>query len=88
MLDCTEKIYDPVLGPFRGINPASTPWIGDIDQDNQLDVLFTYMCDTISCLSFHGIRILRKELPVAASNISWSSYMGNRHDGKYAMLMP
>ena len=72
-----------LLGPFKGINAAATPWIGDLDGDNLLDLAYSYMIDTVQYLPFNGMRMLRQEFDIPVNDrIKWGSYMGNAYDGR------
>ncbi|MGR3810519.1 hypothetical protein [Jiulongibacter sp. NS-SX5] len=63
---------------------ASTPWIGDIDQDGKLDIIYSGSPSIIS--EFPGytafqkpqkyLGIYRRDLEYPADKIRWSSYMG------------
>jgi len=83
MINFNESSYYRLIGPLKGINPASTPWIGDIDKDQKMDVIYPYMCDTVSYIPFNGMKIIRKELPFPTKKLVWSSYMGSRYNGIY-----
>ena len=73
-----------LMGPFIGANPAATPWIGDLDDDNKLDVVYSYMHDPQSYRPFNGMKLLRKEFNLpAGGNISWGSYMGTDYTGVF-----
>ena len=78
----SDRVYT-LLGPFKGINAAATPWIGDLDRDNQLDVVYSYMIDTTSYLPFNGMIVRRREFDFQVNDhIAWGSYMGSEFDGK------
>nr|WKN36251.1 PQQ-binding-like beta-propeller repeat protein [Tunicatimonas sp. TK19036] len=77
-----KKSRHTLLGPFVGVNPASTPWIGDLDGDSQLDILYAYMADTLHYLPFNGMKLLRKEIDVDPLNVHWGGYMGTHGNGK------
>jgi hypothetical protein len=67
-----------LLGPFKGANPAATPWIGDLDHDHKLDVVYSFMHDPLTYKPFNGMKLLRKEFNLpAGESISWGSYMGS-----------
>ncbi|MEQ9443160.1 MAG: hypothetical protein RIG62_29255 [Cyclobacteriaceae bacterium] len=70
-----------LLGPFVGVNPASTPWIGDLDNDQHLDIIYGYMADTLHYQPFNGMKILRHEIDVKADHVRWGGYMGTHSNG-------
>ncbi len=76
-----DRIYT-LLGPFKGVNPAATPWIGDLDGDKQLDLIYSYMRDTLTYKPFHGMKIHRREFDFRVEDhIKWGSYMGTWYNG-------
>ncbi len=83
MFQWKDSSIQRILGPVKGINPASTPWIGDIDNDQKLDIIYPYMFDTVDYKPFNGMKLLRREFPFSPQRISWSSYMGNHYNGIY-----
>ncbi len=84
VFDFQKNEIFPVVGPFKGINAASTPWIGDLDSDNYLDIVYSYMTDTITYKPFNGMEILRKELPIVITrHVTWGSYMGTHYNGLF-----
>ena len=73
-----------LLGPFKGANPAATPWIGDLDDDNKIDVVYSFMHDPETYRPFNGMKLLRKEFNLpAGEHISWGSYMGTDFTGVF-----
>ena len=65
-------------------NPASTPWIGDMDGDQLLDIVYCEMTNTPIFYNFYGLRIHRKATRIVLLEPpSWGSYMGNHYDGVY-----
>ena len=60
------------------------PWIGDLDGDQKLDIVFTNMSGTLHIDEFGGLRIhrLSTNIPIYRS-IRWGAYMGTNGDGVY-----
>jgi outer membrane protein assembly factor BamB len=79
--DFSEPATYRLLGTFRGVNPAATPWIGDLDNDQQIDVIYTYITDTVHYRPFNGMKVLRQEVDASVERINWGSYMGSAYDG-------
>lgn len=63
-------------------NIFSTPWIGDIDNDGYLDIIYCQYFNHGDLLSFLGMRIKRIDTPVKMKKpILWGSYLGSNSDG-------
>jgi len=67
---------------FPGSNLSSTPWIGDLDHDGLLDIVYCHGTNIKKAYSFSGIRVVRiaTSIPVK-SEIKWGAYMGSNYDG-------
>ena len=68
-----------------GVNLGSTPLITDLDNDNQLDLIYLVKKDSLNPIGWKGIYINREELTVTTPNsgIAWGSYLGTINDGVY-----
>ena len=67
---------------FSGINLSSTPWIGDLDNDNLLDIIYCHTTDSTRTYTFDGFQINRIATDIRiGSEIVWGAYMGSRYDG-------
>ena len=63
-------------------NIFSTPWIGDLDNDGYLDIIYCQYFHHSSLLSFLGMRIKRIDTPVKIKNkVAWGAYLGSGGDG-------
>lgn len=67
-----------------GHNIASTPWIGDLDNDNKLDIVLCSSSNKHQTYSFDGVRIncFKTSLPITRP-IRWGAYMGSHYDGVF-----
>ena len=67
---------------FEGNNLSSTPWIGDLDNDNNLDIIYCHGTNNRHTYTFDGIKIHRisTTLPLY-KKINWGAYQGSRYDG-------
>ncbi len=65
-----------------GSNLASTPWIGDMDHNGFLDIVYCHGTNTKKTYSFDGIQVNRisTDIPIK-SEIKWGSYMGSKYNG-------
>ena len=79
----TNELLQPWEG-YPGSNLASTPWIGDMDKDGLLDIVYCHGTNIKKTYSFDGIRITRVAtgIPIQ-SEIKWGSYMGSNYNGIY-----
>ncbi|RRA99156.1 outer membrane protein assembly factor BamB family protein [Larkinella rosea] len=68
-----------------GANVASTPWLGDLDADGLLDLVYCHETNPVDLLSISqkkGLKINKLKLAVPTSkNRVWGAYMGSDHDG-------
>ncbi|MEQ6118224.1 hypothetical protein [Reichenbachiella sp. MALMAid0571] len=87
----TMLVYDffhqtkfAIAEPMVGSNVASTPWIGDLDDDGFLDIIYCNMTTPDRVYTFDGMRVIRlkTDFPVK-SNVLWGSYMGNNYNGVF-----
>lgn len=69
---------------YPGHNIASTPWIGDIDNNGSIDIIYVHSNNIKETYTFDGIQINRIDTtnPVYG-NIKWGTYMGKLHNGVY-----
>lgn len=65
-----------------GSNISSTPWIGDIDNDGLLDIIYCHGTNIKKTYSFTGMQVNRVAtgIPIK-SKIRWNGYMGNNFNG-------
>ncbi len=65
-------------------NIFSTPWIGDLDNDGYLDIIYCQYFNYADLTSFLGMRIKRIDTPVRIKkNVVWGAYMGSHGDGLF-----
>ena len=77
-------IKNDLLIPLAGNNISSTPWIGDLDGDQVLDIVFCHSNNLYHTFSFDGLRInlLKTDIPITTP-IKWGAYMGSHSNGRY-----
>ncbi|WP_165840926.1 outer membrane protein assembly factor BamB family protein [Larkinella punicea] len=68
-----------------GANVASTPWLGDLDADGLLDLVYAHEINPVDLLSVKqkkGLKInkLKLAVPVQQNRI-WGGYMGSEYNG-------
>lgn len=69
---------------YEGNNLSSTPWIGDLDNDGRLDILYCHGSNHRHTYTFDGMRVHRiaTQFPVHGK-IEWGAYQGSRYDGTF-----
>lgn len=65
-----------------GSNISSTPWIGDMDNDGLLDIVYCHGTNPNKSYTFDGMQVncIATGIPLK-SEIKWGSYMGSNYDG-------
>lgn len=67
-----------------GKNISSTPWLGDLDNDNRLDLISIVAENTQVFHEFIGFKVIRNEYDFDLTNrITWGSYMGQNNNCIY-----
>ena len=69
---------------LEGHNVASTPWLGDLDSNGKLDIIFLHSTNKYQTYTFDGFQINRWSTEFDVSKpVLWGSYMGSNYDGVY-----
>jgi len=68
----------------KGTNLSSTPWMGDLDNDGYLDIIYCHGTNYLATYTFDGMRIhrLSTSIPVP-KDLQWGAYQGSNYDGIY-----
>jgi outer membrane protein assembly factor BamB len=68
----------------KGGNISTTPWIGDLDNDGLLDIVYCHGTNPRKSYTFDGMQVHRiaTEVPIK-KKIVWGSYMGSFYDGVF-----
>jgi outer membrane protein assembly factor BamB len=68
----------------KGSNISTTPWIGDMDNDGFLDIVYCHETNVKKSYTFDGMAVHRvpTEIPIR-TKIVWGSYMGSNYDGVF-----
>lgn len=73
-----------ITEPVEGSNTSSTPWIGDLDQDGMLDIIYVHGSSAYHANTFDGLRIHRLATAIPCQGqVRWGSYMGSSYDGVF-----
>ncbi|WP_339793185.1 PQQ-binding-like beta-propeller repeat protein [uncultured Imperialibacter sp.] len=67
-----------------GHNLSSTPWVGDLDGDGNIDIVYCHSTNTEHTYTFDGMEVVRltTTLPVN-KEIKWGAYMGSGYDSVF-----
>lgn len=84
VIDFTSNEFVDLGINREGHNMASTPWIGDMDGDGNMDIVFSHSTNVKKTYAFDGMQInrLTTTIPVK-KEIKWGAYMGSNYDGVY-----
>lgn len=67
-----------------GANLASTPWVGDLDGNGKLDIIYSVLGDPENIFAMNRFIIRRLQSEFETQNeVKWGAYMGSNYDGVY-----
>jgi outer membrane protein assembly factor BamB len=65
-----------------GANLSSTPWAGDLDRNNRLDIVYVVTHDEKDIFGVSGFTLYRLQSRITSTaDTPWGSYMGRNFDG-------
>jgi len=71
-----------ITNELDGSNLSSTPWIGDLDNNGFLDILYCHSTNLRETYSFDGMNVIRMDTQIPIyKNIKWGAYQGSNYDG-------
>ena len=84
-IDFQNNTIQQINTTKAGVNIGSTPLITDLDNDNQLDIVYLVKKDSINPVGWKGVYATRHETTSIIPNagIAWGSYLGTKYDGIY-----
>jgi len=83
-IDFSKKSINTIDQAKGFKNIFSTPWIGDIDGDGYLDIVYCQYFNYFDLTSFLGMKIRRIDLPVKIKQpVIWGAYLGSHGDGVF-----
>jgi len=84
-IDFANKKVRPIDQAKGFKNVFSTPWIGDLDNDGYLDIIYCQYYHNSDLLSFLGMIVKRIDTPVKIrKKVLWGSFLGSNNDGIFA----
>ncbi len=84
MYDFNNDLIIPLTETVPGANVASTPWVGDIEGDEKLDIIFVQLDENVNIFAMNGFRMIRLRSDLKSDKkIRWGAYMGSEYSGIY-----
>ncbi len=84
VIDFNDDTQTSLFGELPGVNIFSTPFIGDLGDDDSLDMIYIHNTDEMAFGSEDGVTINKVSLSLPDSLVvSFGGYMGHDHDAKY-----
>jgi len=81
--DIRSQTSNQLLEGIAGANMAITPVLTDIDNDNQLDIIYGSHANKNNFTDFKNLTIRRIELKVPLPARYWGGYMGNEFNSRF-----
>ncbi|MCG2461043.1 PQQ-like beta-propeller repeat protein [Flavobacteriaceae bacterium F89] len=69
---------------YKGNNISSTPWVGDLDNNGFMDIIYVHGTNVKQTYTFDGLQVNRidTDIPIE-KNPKWGSYMGSSYNGVF-----
>lgn len=84
VFEFTGKLTGELNLQNEGSSISSTPWVGDLDYNGFLDIVYLHGTNVKLTYTFDGMRINRIDTKFPLSGrIRWGSYMGSNYNGVY-----
>ncbi|MCW9706894.1 PQQ-binding-like beta-propeller repeat protein [Fodinibius salsisoli] len=65
-----------------GVNLASTPWVGDLDDDGKLDIIYCSLTEDRNIFAMDGFKVSRISTNIKLKHaVRWGAYMGSGYNG-------
>lgn len=84
LFDFANRITERLAPLSSGSNGSSTPWVGDLDNDGNYDLVYLYQTDAFNDNIFSGFKINCINLNIKIQKqVKWGSYMGSYFNAVY-----
>ena len=84
VFDYANKSKKMIAPEITAKNVCSTPWIGDLDGDHKVELIYCIQANFSRVYSYFGIQISRMNMDTKINeHPSWTSYMGEKGDGVF-----
>ncbi|MEZ4829714.1 MAG: hypothetical protein R3C61_26030 [Bacteroidia bacterium] len=82
VIDFSQNEVIQIENTFDGNNISSTPWIGDLDGNGYIDIIYCHATNTRHTYTFDGMQVNRLDtaVPIYAP-VKWGAYMGSNYNG-------
>lgn len=82
VIDYHNTTSKPIGTAIKAKNVSSTPWMGDVDNDGYVDIIYCIQRNDLQVDKYNGIRIERLKTSIKISEApTWGGYMGNDGTG-------
>lgn len=84
-IDFTNPSPITIGKPFVGNNISSSPWLGDLDGNGKMDIIYCHGTNERHTYTFDGLQIhrLATDIPIYRP-VRWGAYMGSDYNGVYS----
>ena len=84
-LDLTSSVVQEIDNSPRFRNTFGSPWIGDLDDDDYLDIVYAQNYDPEDLFRVRGMRMKRisSSISMKDKNVAWGEYLGASGKGIY-----
>jgi hypothetical protein len=84
VVDFTKKEVNKIGNSSDGHNLSTTPWVGDLDNDHNLDIVYSHGTNLRHTYTFDGMQVERidTKIPIR-KEVRWGAYMGSNYDGVF-----
>jgi hypothetical protein len=84
VVDFTKNEVTEIGVNSEGHNLSTTPWVGDLDNDRNLDIIYCHSTNLRHTYDFDGMKVERiaTKIPIR-KEIKWGAYMGSNYDGVF-----
>lgn len=84
LIDFKTNEVSQIGDTYDGHNISSTPWVGDLDHDGFVDIIYPHGTNNRHTYTFDGMQVHRivTKIPVK-KKVKWGSYQGSEYTGIY-----
>jgi hypothetical protein len=84
MLDFHNRKTINLTDAVQGKNISTTPWVGDLDRDGKMDVVYNMQRNHYEVDEFRGMYLIRVNSNIKLNAPpTWGAYMGNERNGVF-----